>query len=49
MPLVSQLAEKILKAGINKVAFDRGNDLYHGRYKALAEGLREGGLHNLVY
>ncbi len=40
-----QLAQKALKAGINKVAFDRGSSLYHGRIKALAEGMREAGLH----
>ncbi len=38
------VAEKALKAGIEKVAFDRGGNLYHGRVKSLAEGAREGGL-----
>lgn len=38
------LAEKAVKAGIEKVAFDRGGNLYHGRVKSLAEGAREGGL-----
>ena len=38
------LAEKAIKAGIEKVAFDRGGNLYHGRVKSLAEGAREGGL-----
>lgn len=38
------IAEKALKAGIEKVAFDRGGNLYHGRVKALAEGAREAGL-----
>jgi large subunit ribosomal protein L18 len=38
------LAEKALAAGVNKVVFDRGGYLYHGRVKALAEGAREGGL-----
>jgi large subunit ribosomal protein L18 len=38
------IAEKALKAGIEKVAFDRGGNLYHGRVKSLAEGAREAGL-----
>lgn len=38
------LAEKAKKAGITTVCFDRGSSRYHGRIKAVAEGLREGGL-----
>lgn len=38
------IAVKALKQGIEKVAFDRGGYLYHGRVKSLAEGAREGGL-----
>ena len=39
-----KLAEKLKKRGIETVVFDRGPYLYHGRVKALAEGLREGGV-----
>lgn len=38
------IAEKALKAGYEKITFDRGGYLYHGRVKSLAEGAREGGL-----
>lgn len=38
------LAKKAKDAGIKKIAFDRGGFKYHGRIKALADGLRKGGL-----
>lgn len=38
------VAKKALDAGITKVIFDRGGNIYHGRIKALAEGAREAGL-----
>jgi large subunit ribosomal protein L18 len=38
------LAKKAHELGVKEVVFDRGYFLYHGRLKALAEGLREGGL-----
>ncbi|MBN1688891.1 MAG: 50S ribosomal protein L18 [Candidatus Omnitrophica bacterium] len=37
-------AEKLKKKGVEKVAFDRGGYQYHGRIRALAESLRQGGL-----
>ena len=39
-----ELAERARKAGVDKVVFDRGSYIYHGRVKALADGAREGGL-----
>lgn len=38
------LAERCKAAGIDNVVFDRAGYLYHGRVKALADGVREGGL-----
>lgn len=42
--LGKSLAEKALALGIKEIVFDRGGKKYHGRIKALAEALREGGL-----
>ncbi len=39
-----ELAKRALVKGVTKACFDRGRFLYHGRVKALAEGLRTGGL-----
>jgi large subunit ribosomal protein L18 len=39
-----KIAELAKGKGIEKVVFDRGGYLYHGRVKALSEGAREGGL-----
>ncbi len=39
-----ELAKAILKLKISHVVFDRGGYTYKGRVKALADGLREGGL-----
>jgi large subunit ribosomal protein L18 len=38
------LGEKAKKAGITEVVFDRGGYRYHGRVKALAEGVRAAGV-----
>lgn len=38
------LAHAAKKKKISRIVFDRGGYLYHGRIKALAEGVREGGI-----
>jgi large subunit ribosomal protein L18 len=38
------VAARAREKGVEKVVFERGGNLYHGRVKALSEGAREGGL-----
>jgi large subunit ribosomal protein L18 len=38
------VAERARAKGVERVVFDRGGYLYHGRVKALAEAAREAGL-----
>ena len=40
----SLLAERAKARGIERVIFDRGGYMYHGRVKALADAARAGGL-----
>ncbi len=40
----AKVAERAKEKGINKVVFDRGGYLYHGRVKALADAARQAGL-----
>ncbi|MBU2577718.1 50S ribosomal protein L18 [Patescibacteria group bacterium] len=37
-------AEESMKQKVKKVIFDRGSYRYHGRVRAFAEGIKEGGL-----
>lgn len=39
-----ELAKKAKEQGVEQLLFDRGRYKYHGRVKAFADGLREGGL-----
>lgn len=38
------IAVRLQAVGVERVVFDRGRFLYHGRVKALADGARENGL-----
>jgi len=38
------MAERVKEENVETLLFDRSGYLYHGRVKALADGLREGGL-----
>jgi large subunit ribosomal protein L18 len=38
------VADRAKEAGVGKVVFDRGGNLYHGRVAAVADAAREGGL-----
>ena len=43
--IVGQMAaQKALQSGIQKVVFDRGGYIYHGRVKEVADGARQAGL-----
>ena len=42
--LGKQLAQKAKGKGVTKVSFDRGGYIFHGRIKAFAEAVREGGV-----
>ncbi len=38
------MGEQLTKLGIGEAVFDRGGYVYHGRVKALADGIREKGI-----
>ena len=40
----TDIAKKAKEKGVERVVFDRGSYLFHGRVKALADAAREGGL-----
>ena len=38
------VAQRLKKAGVEQVVFDRGGVLYHGRVRAIADAVRKAGL-----
>ena len=40
----TRVAERAKAAGVTKVVFDRGGNIYHGRIAAVADAAREAGL-----
>jgi len=40
----TEIAKRAIEAGVKKVVFDRGGNVYHGKIAALAEAARAGGL-----
>jgi len=44
MEIGKLIAKAALEKKIEKVVFDRGGNVFHGRIKAVADGAREGGL-----
>lgn len=42
--LGSEMAKRLKEKGVERVVFDRGWYRYHGRIKAFAEAVREGGI-----
>lgn len=39
-----ELGKRVVEQGLGPMYFDRGSFLYHGRVKAVADGLRESGV-----
>lgn len=42
--LGKEMGKQLVEKGVNAIVFDRGGYQYHGRVKAFADGLREGGM-----
>lgn len=38
------IAQKLKVRGLNEIIFDRGNNIYHGQIKALADATRQEGI-----